>query len=386
MGESHQDSALVLIVPIRVINSLNDDWQPGPLPVAFGPSELATRELRSKYFYPAVVSVLYGSRWHKQGAWSFLGLNATAVEVLIDPDAKSIGFAAIHCLPNGRVRDAVSSIRDPHADTDLYLHAMAPDITAAADGGGRYGTPFALSFSLFKAERTGRESRDEVLFRLASGTDRLSFPFSGNAPNPLPIPLSNTWDALPLRDGLAFAVQNEGDPFVVDGYALGLVRSVYLDAVLLALMQRDQLEVLADQLLDGAQAGELAMNLAEARQHLDTVRGRAWFGRLSRHEVPDSILQALRREQGTEILARHLTQEIESRASYHRELQQDRLERLLMLITVVGLPVSVILGVGQIAASGGGFMLSLPWLGAAILVSVVCILMWRRFGDKRRKR
>jgi|GEM_PF-4530478 len=388
------ETQIIICLPVSAPLPLGDPWRTGPLPVKFG-DKPAKADLRRSYFYPAVADVLYGStdtpsRWHVEIQRDFFSrIKIAALEVLLSREPlNQSGYLVLHLRSETPVAEELPKILDHVSANTRSVQNFLQEIglnTIVLTEPSEGSRPFVVCYSTAEIEGTSdSESVNRVLFRLASGTSEERFPLSGPSQEGLGLPLSSSWQSLSLRDGLAFLAISapDMDMFISTGRAAALVSSVYLDTVLLALLQRDASEALASELYAGTTQDKRRLGVREVSNVLEAVRSALWFGRISRYAIPNQLLEQLNDQQGTSTLLSRLIVEVESRAAYYRELHGSRLERFAMIIATLGIPTALVLGTGQIYHSGAGFGGTAVWAGSTVVLCAVAYLLWQRYHSR----
>jgi hypothetical protein len=386
-------------------------WATGPLPIPLpvasgssargGTAQVADRESRATYFAPRVLNLLYGAplsvtegaqqRWHLVVETDVHDVNGSRVE-------------AWELLSSG----TGDSLAVAHVQLGTHVVTSLSALTVARGPGRDWLTP-SLNSPLKLSEQ-----RPRVLSHLLWEGDELPEPYdsaevinslapwntvecwqwflaAGIGPDELlpdtedpgllagKVWLSHDWRALVLRDGVSYVALTPRPP---DGAGSGsfhdlarvYARSIYLDVLLLGLLQlgavQGYAEALAGVRIDGEPIG-LAKTVEELEVGLLQLRTGLWWRDVARHgghasaildafqgqhrlpELYTQIVQDLtdmsryvqaRRASFEEAdrQAKEANKEIEERAHQQMEDRQQQTERAIALISFVLLPVSLI--------------------------------------------
>ncbi|TDC76118.1 hypothetical protein E1283_10515 [Streptomyces hainanensis] len=161
--------------------------------------------------------------------------------------------------------------------------------------------------------------------------------------------ISADWSALVLRHGTAF-IGHRPDHGPTDsfyGYAELHTRSVYFDALLFGVIQRDHIDQLTEDLTDVFTGPREATRLATLKRRIAHFRSTYWRQHLTTHGTANDLLTAYKNqyrlpERFTDILAE---------AADHNRLIQTRenqqISGALGIITILGLPLTIIQVLGD---------------------------------------
>ncbi|MFJ6610227.1 hypothetical protein ACIQPT_08090 [Streptomyces sp. NPDC091289] len=232
----------------------------------------------------------------------------------------------------------VASPTDPGAATRPYTVAFltpGPAETAALRSGGVLP-----------------ETADRWLWALASRSNEADFPI---APEQLPgqaeraVRISADWSALVLRHGAAFLGHrpDEGDGDFYDFAALH-VRSVYLDALLLGIAQRDHIDELTDGLSGIFDGPGLARRVTDLERDIAGFRSTYWRQHLTAHGPANELLLAYHEQYR---LPARFQEILAEAADYSRLVQtQDgqQIAGALGVLTILGLPLGTVLSILQV--------------------------------------
>jgi hypothetical protein len=377
-------------------------WDEGPLPFQHG-TRRADRTTRRTYFTTAAARVLYGEverpgRWHRTTTAAQGPLVAHGVEILHTPlaDDPQRALVVLHLSlttpgPDD-FHDTLRSLARRQAappspltgplDPEHLLRGQAlvpsglPPFTVAFLTRGRRGLPHLYGSAI----RHGWNPDSQWLWALASRTNAADYP-----PDPAEMPqpmagilrLSADWSALALRDGAAFLGRRRdrgtNDPFF--GYAELHARTVYLDALLLGMIQRDHIDQLTESLSGVFDGPHLTQRVAELERHIAAFRSTYWRQHLTAHGPANDILLAY---QNQHRLPARFNEILAEATDYSRLVQAEENQRIsgaLGVLTILGLPLSTTLAVQQILGDSSPWHL-LAYVGGA-LASTAAILTTR---------
>ncbi|MGW5818267.1 hypothetical protein [Streptomyces noursei] len=225
-------------------------------------------------------------------------------------------------------------------------------------------TPFTVAFlstahaqlpRLYpRSYRRNWPSDQQWLWALASRTNAADYP-----PDPADGPtltanvlrISADWSALVLRDGAAFIGRRpdrgETDPFF--GYAELHARTVYLDALLLGIIQHSHIDQLTEELSNVFDdLTRLADGVAELEQGIAQFRAIYWRQHLTAHGPANDLLLAYH---GQHRLATRFNEILAEATDYARLVQSQESQQIsgaLGILTILGLPLSTALTVQQV--------------------------------------
>ena len=395
-------------------------WTRGPLPIPLpatdatnargGTGNVTDRGSRAAYFAPRVHNLLYGSpvsasesspqRWHvahDHGVLDFNGSRIQAWEMLADGTDHCFAVAHVQLGPNAAASlSALTVIRGPGRE---WLEASLDGPVGLADA-----RPRVLSHLLWEGDELPEpyESAD-IINALAPWTivERWQwFLASGLSPDDvLPdaedpgllagkVWLSRDWRALVLRDGTAYVAMTPHSPAQAgDGsfhdVARVYIRSIYLDVLLLGILQLDAVHAYAEALAAVHVEDDpiaIAKTIEELEADLLRLRTGLWWRHVTRRSGPaNAILNAFQRQHDLPELYTQIVQdltdmsryvqarrasveeaerqvkeenrEIEERARQRAEDLQQQTERAIALISFVLLPISIIFGATSVWAA-----------------------------------
>ncbi len=229
-------------------------------------------------------------------------------------------------------------------------------------------------------------TRSQWLFALASATPPHRFHPDPDEPLPPETVLSRSWRGMVLRDGAAFLGRPEPDPFLDDGVASALVRSVYVDAILLGRMQLDALGGLAEAVANvkATDSATASTELRDIQYWLDDVRSNLWWDRVTHHGPANDILSSFQAQHQARDQLREVVAELADRVRFHGMLQDETTTRLLNVIAVVGFPIGAGLAVAQIVTSAGFVAAAVSLVASALVAVATSLSLQRRFATIRR--
>lgn len=362
------------------------DWPQGPLPLTVGALR-ADSAARSTYYPPRTVRLLYGGpgracRWHKElkvraGTATVVALEAIRVD-------SRTGVLLVHLLPGdilGTVRELAG--RQSGTPNGFDVRQLAPELGIAA------APPYTLAFTtparrfprLYSLWRYPRwPAFDQWLWALASRTSENDYP-----PDPADIRgheqdrmrLSADWSGMILRDGMALAGtrpdRGADDPFF--GHALLYARTIYADAIALALLQLQGITALEEELADipDALGGDSAME--DLERQLTFFRHKLWWQHLTAHGIPNQILAAFHREHRMSERFGQILAEVSDYSRLAHDDQARDVSNSTVLFTVITVPAGIGLAVLQVLGhpSSGEFILVI----AACLAASLLVLLTR---------
>ena len=360
-------------------------WEPGPLVLQHGQVR-STTEARSEYYSARAARVLYGDaahprRWHDASHHVIGDVEVTGVEALRvadEPDA--CGLAAIHLRLN-------------RGDPVALLRALAGRRGAAPVGfdpqefvGGQVKIepgvrPFTISFvtsarrglpRLYRHPRYWRwEPARQWLWALASQSDLNDYPPDPKYLEPTDneiIRLSSDWHAVVLRDGMSVVGirpdRGPEDPFF--GYAELYLRSIYLDAVLLGMLQKQGL-VRLEERMAAALDTSLTATMIELEREVSSFRHRLWAQHLTPHGVPNRLLAAYQRQHMLRERFEQILTQINDFNRLTREDENRHVNSAVVVFTLVTVPAGIALAFLQVLETNE------PWLFA--IVGGVCAVL-----------
>ncbi|MFD3656393.1 hypothetical protein [Streptomyces sp. NPDC058620] len=365
--------ALTVILPVRLPAA--PGWQEGPLPFELGHhrTDVATRQT---YFTQAAGRALYGTpdrpcRWHRIADVTHGPLRLHGMELLHIATAQDHqhALAVLHFTVEGPVLlDVLRAIgRRESAELDPLTGPIAPEAlldgiaearTTAAPFAAAHAytvaflTPGPAHTAVLRGEDALPATADRWLWSLASRSNEADFP---TPPEQLrdqtahAVRISADWSALVLRHGAAFLGHrpDRGDGDFYDFAALH-VRSVYLDAMLLGIAQRDHIDELTDGLSAVFDGPGLGRRVAALELDIAGFRSTYWRQHLTAHGPANELLVAY---QDQYRLPERFQDILAEAADYARLVQtQDgqQVAGALGVLTILGLPLGTALSILQV--------------------------------------
>lgn len=416
-------------------------WSPGPLPIPLPVTNttkargrtghVTDRESRATYFAPRVHNLMYGSplsasesapqRWHITRNRDIPDINGSRVqawEILTDGTGHCLAVAHVQLGSNAATSlSALTVIRGPgrewletSLDGQLELAGVRPRVLShLLWDGDELPEPYE-SADVINA-LTPWSVVERWQWFLASGLSPDDVLPDVGDPSLLAgkVWLSHDWQALVLRDGIAYVALTPYHSARLGGscfHDIGrvYVRSIYLDVLLLGTLQLDAVDGYAEALAAVHVEDDpiaIAKTIEELEAGLLRLRTGLWWRDVTRrggptsvvlsafqrqHQLPDlytQIVQDLtdmsryvqaRRasvEEG-ERQAKEENKEMEERARQRAENQQHRTERAIALISFVLLPVSIIFAA---TAAWAGPSPTLFWISSGLSVFIVAIML-----------
>ncbi|MFB7011265.1 hypothetical protein ACFCZY_22835 [Streptomyces sp. NPDC056237] len=366
--------SISLIVPIR-LPADPGSWTEGPLPFEVGGhrTDVATRQT---YFAHAAGRALYGTperprRWHRFVDVTHESLHLHGMEILHTPTAvhPRHALAVLHfTVHSAALLDVLRALgHRAGAGSDPLTGPLAPDTLLSgiaspvtADSPFATAHPYTVAFltpgsTETPALRSGGvlpTAADRWLWALASRSNEADFP---TAPEQLPtqtehaVRISADWSALVLRHGAAFLGHrpDRGDGDFYDFAALH-VRSVYLDALLLGIVQRDHIDELTDELSGVFDGPRLARRVTALERNIAGFRSTYWRQHLTAHGPANELLLAYHAQYR---LPTRFEEILAEAADYSRLVQtQDgqQIAGALGVLAILGLPLGTALSILQV--------------------------------------
>ncbi|MFD9422361.1 MULTISPECIES: hypothetical protein [unclassified Streptomyces] len=386
--------SVTLISPVRLpVDPVS--WDEGPIPFEAGGhrTDVAARQT---YFTHAAGRALYGTsarpcRWHLFADVTHGDMHLHGMEILRTPTAlhPQHALAVLHVTVRTAVLlDVLRALAHrTGAGPGPLSGPLSPQVLlqgiASPMGTGAPFTqahPYTVAFLTpgeadTPALRSGGPlppTADRWLWALASRSNEADFPTS---PEALPaqteraVRISADWSALVLRHGTAFLGHrpDRGDGDFYDFAALH-VRSVYLDALLLGIAQRDHIDELTDGLSAVFDGAGLARRLTALERDIAGFRSTYWRQHLTAHGPANELLLAYHEQYR---LPARFEEILAEAADYSRLVQtQDgqQIAGALGVLTILGLPLGTALSVLQVLGEDDPVHLLMA-LGAALVAT-----------------
>lgn len=416
LGEAAGARQTVSVV-LPVLLDGEPDWDEGPLP--FGTEQRSwDAERRRGYFAPAAARALYGRRRHRrmsvtEGPLVLEGLELLRVATPRQPrQALGVLHLAVHGAPLLDVLRAIG--HRTGAGPDPLTGPLDPAVlfggvadTAPPRAPFALSRPYTVAFFTPDATHTAvLRDADGALPASADHRLRELASRSTEADNPSPperlagvateaIRISADWSALIGRHGAAF-LGHRPDRGPGDFYEFAAVqaRAVYLDALLLGMIQRDHLDALTDELsqvFDSAPG--LARRVSALERNIAVFRSTYWRRHQTVHGPADGLLRAF---QARHRLPELFTDILAEAADYSRIVQtreSGQIAGALGVLTVLGLPLGTALSVLQVLGDEDPWHLLIALTGALAATAAALttrygrlVLASLRGGPRRRGR
>jgi hypothetical protein len=362
-----------VVVPVAV--EVDPPWAAGPLPYRNG-VRVADAGERRGLFTPAAGRALYEGRWHTWACAVEGPLRLEGMELLRIPTARAPrgALAVLHLVvePGTATLPLLRAIshRRQVGRGDPLSGALAPgellrgvaDTTAPA-GPFAPARPYTVAFLAPGAGLGPLALRDPVSGELPPEADHfLRSLASRSAPEDLPLApevlpelrakvrrISAGWSALVLRQGAAFLGHRpDTGPGDFYDWAEQNARTVYLDALLLGIAQRMQIDELTDDLSAVFEGPGLARRVADLEQRIARFRSTYWRQHLAAHGPANDLLIAY---QATHRLPERFEQVLAEAADQARLVQTRESQQIagaLGVLTVLGLPLGTALSILQV--------------------------------------
>ncbi len=388
----------LVILDVHVWAEPGPPWQPGPLPVVGKADGLASdRQARSNYFHERVGRALHddGRHWRELDAEApqipdGLGFVATELELLRYRTGHPNAYLVVHGRLTAQGADIVTDLWGL-AQQQLANSPLREWCDAVLNGIGHHAaaTMFATTVTfvtpadepldgvLARVDRSLWTPADQWLWLLASRLeeDRYAPTASDHAAARAgTIEMSLDWSAQVRRAGVGFLGlrPDAGDSDRPYSNAERFVRSMYLDVILLGLVQRSFLLAFADAL---AVLGDPVSNPDDLRRleaQFRRFRNVYWWQQVTSQEYGNKLLAIFADRNHLPPLHEQIVAEL---GEYSRQVQTAAAERtnaLVALATPV-LPFAIMIGLDQ-ALHVHRLSSELAGLAAAVAVSVALLV------------
>jgi hypothetical protein len=340
-------------------------WAPGPLILQHRHVRSTTRA-RSDYYSAKAARILYGNadqpcRWHNPATHTIGNITITGVELLRTTDQpEARGLIAIHLRPQpGTLIDLLRSLAGRrNAPPPSFDPQDLIDGQAKVDN----GRPFTVSFitptgqglpRLYSHPRYWRwPTTSQWLWAMASRTTHADYPPDPKNLEPADsdvIRLSIDWHAVVLRDAMAVTGlrpdQGAGDVFF--GYADLYLRSIYLDAILLGILQNQALTHLEARMTTALDSATTTTTTHLERE-VSTFRHQLWSQHLTPRRAPNQLLAAYHREHALRERFEQILTEISDHNRLVRDDETQRVNSAVVLFTLVTVPAGIALALLQV--------------------------------------
>ena len=384
--------ALTLIYPARITNT--PTWDTGPLPFTHGTIR-ADGDTRQTYHSPKASRLLYGTpeqptRWHRWHTFHANTVTSIGVEILhADHTHPEQGWLILHLRGTGNsplptLRAAANrrgTIAPPFDVRELADGQAEPDLSTK---------PFTIAFITPQGKRLPAlfprlsyrhwPRGDQWLWTLASCTDLTDYPPDPHSRHDLLAPtlrLSADWRALVLRDGAAFVATrpDHGPDDAFFGFAETNVRSIYLDALLLGMLQDHAITHLEEQLGTALDGPRPHIPMADLEQDVTRFRQRLWWLHISRHGTGNDLLSAYQDQHHLRERFTQLNAEITEFNHTARDDTDYHVQATVGLVTLITIPATVAFAALQVI---GVKTLTQLAVAIAIVLAVTAGLMLTR--------
>ena len=180
------------------------------------------------------------------------------------------------------------------------------------------------------------------------------------------IRLSVDWHAVVLRDGMGVVGmrpdQGRDDAFF--GYAELYLRSIYLDAILLGMLQQQGLTHLEERMA-AALDSSLSATMSELEREVSSFRRRLWAQHLTPHGAPNQLLSAYQRQHALRERFEQILTEISDFNRLTRDDESRNVNSAAVVFTLLTVPAGIALALLQVLETDE------PWLLAT--VTATCI-------------
>jgi len=215
-------------------------------------------------------------------------------------------------------------------------------------------------------------ARDQWLWEVASATTIATYPPVPEARDELveveSVRLSADWTALVLRDGVAFVGNSPAKFLAVT--APVLIRTIYLDALLLGKVQSEWLARIAGDIAELGDPGSKPERLEEIERRLNYFRNVFWWQHLTPHGHANLLLRRYQSQHALPELASQIVSELADYSRQARTAAAARSNALLAALTLVGLPVATALGILQALGADRWVDIGIA-MGAALVVTLL---------------
>jgi len=393
----------VLIVEVEL--ETPPPWDEGPLPVREGEA-IADAGARRSYFNERSAQALYGpTRLHRNADrtidprhadFTVIGLELVAGALLvIHGSLRADGLKLVESLarlvdlgPESPARHWCDDLLAGHGRISASARRATALVQVTPDGD--------LDRPLRSPDYDTWPRELQWLWLLASATPADAYsppPEAGTGLSASVLRFSAGWRALVLRDGAAFLGSG---PDMGPIYRLSPdpelhFRSIYLDAFLLGMVQRLRLGEIADRLASLGDPVRQPERLAELEQEAAEFRNVFWWQQLGAQWHGNQLLRAYQRQHEIPELFSQVIGELEDYSRKAQTAATQRTEALLGIITVVGLPFGLAVGILHALE-----ITSWVWLAASLAVAAVLsaallltspwrnlVRLWRVVGWRR---
>ncbi len=398
-----QRKVCVLLLEAHVWGDPGPGWSAGPLDITGVGGRPADRESRATYFHQRVARALYEGRYHRECTEKDppipggVGFVPSHLELLVYRTGHPNAYLVVHGTLTAEGADIVTDLWtlaqqrledspvDEWCDALLsgYGHHAAQAMFATTVA---FVTPDEgpLDGVLARADRSLWTPTDQWLWLIASRLEEDRYaPTEADhvAARASTIQLSMDWSALVRRGGVGFlglrADAGDSDrPFVG---AERFVRTLYLDVILLGLVQRQFLLAFADALSMLGDPVENPDALRRLEAQFRRFRNVWWWEQVTSQDYGNRLLQIFAERNGLPSLFRQIVEEL---GEYSRQVQTAAAERtnaLVAMATIPVLPFAVAIGLVQtLHIQRLAYVLLALGLAAALCAAIIAAPAGRR--------
>lgn len=366
------------------------DWAEGPLPLTHDGVRADTAG-RSAYYPPRTARLLYGTsersrRWHRTLHTRIGDLTVIGVEALRPndhPDAE--GLVALHVVP--RKLHTVDVLRAFANRKGAHLPGF--DLARVVGDQAKLSPrpPFTLAFATPHTWRFPRlyhhprylrwPTLDQWQWSLASCTnyrDQPPAPHITQLPEQERIWISADWSALVLRDGMALTGtrtdRGVSDPFY--NHAALYARTIYLDAILIGLLQLHGISALEESLAANLD-GPSPHGMLHLEERVARFRHQLWWQHLSASGAPNQFLEAFHTHHRLPERFDQVLSEISDYNRVGRETESHTTNSTVLFFTLATVPAGIALALLQVISAQDLWIFAVV-LGTCLLLTGVLLV------------
>lgn len=399
-----RSTAILILRVVGDISPPREPWAVGPYPWLLPRKDnqylyrdRADEQTRNEYFEPRVRPLLYGHiRWHRDvptecrlDEWT-----VTAAELLKYPadygpegalfivhlqfDAPDVEAMAANVARLANMRPTATSEVSNLDSVRTLAGDLLSGVEVAFQRTAYVISHMTTSTGLDDAGRIQGLSDTPAPYGvsrlLASANEVRALPaeLQTREPGVQDIGLSTSWVATVLRAGCAFVGRTSE---VEDGYhdlAEVLVHTLYLDSLLVGLIQRDCIEERTNRLVSAWEPNSRIKDIARQERQIINLRGQAWWLEIAQAENPNRLLSALQIQFRLPDQLDRLNRDVMDLARITDAARQERTNRLLNILVIA----SAALGLAALIADPG--RTAVLWgLGLAIATWLIISLAGR---------
>lgn len=398
--------AVILVVEVEL--ETPPPWGEGPLPVGEG-EMIADAGARRSYFNERSAQALYGpTRLHyfAEGALdpghvelAVIGLELVAGELLVIHG--SVGADGLELVESlARLVDLGAESPARHwCDGLLAGHGRVSASARRATALVQVTPEGELDRPLRSPDYEPWPPELQWLWLLASATPADAYsppPEAGTGLSASVLHFSAGWRGLVLRDGAAFlgAGPDMGPIYRLSPDPELHFRSIYLDAFLLGMIQRLRLGEIADRLASLGDPVRQPERLAELEDEMAEFRNVFWWQQLGAQWHGNQLLRAYQRQHEIPELFSQVIGELEDYSRKAQTAATQRTEALLGVLTIVGLPFGLAVGILHTLGNDSWVWLLVSLAAAATLSGAILatgtgrtlLRLWRLLGPRPLRR